>query len=250
MLFISPYVIGSKSARELARLLNIKQIKGHKIMPRNTMIVNWGKDNLDPRHRGRMLILNSSEAVAIARDKIKTLQVLKDSGVSVPDFTTSRTVAQRWMNEDKILYGRHSTTAQQGRGIEIIKADSDTFPTCPLYTLGITKAYEYRVHVFGGKVISYSQKKRRSDVETNPYIKNSDNGWVFCREGVELPESVKLESIKAVAALGLHFGAVDVLCKKGQPYILEINTAPGIEGTTLQDYARAIKETYASNFFR
>ncbi len=250
MLYISPYIIGSKSARELARLLNVKQIKGHKIMPRNTLIVNWGKDNLDPRHRGRMIILNSSESVAIAKDKIKTLQVLKDSGVSVPDFTKNKAVAQRWMNEDKILYGRHSTNSQQGRGIEIIKADSDRFPSCPLYTLGIIKAYEYRVHVFRGKIISYAQKKRRSDTEANPYIKNSDNGWVFCRDGVELPESVAQESIKAVKAIGLDFGAVDVLCKKGQPYVLEINTAPGIEGTTLQDYAKAIKETYASYFFR
>jgi D-alanine-D-alanine ligase-like ATP-grasp enzyme len=38
---------------------------------------------------------------------------------------------------------------------------------------------------------------------------------------------------------GLDFGAVDVIwnAQKEKPYVLEINTAPGLEGQTIADYA-------------
>jgi D-alanine-D-alanine ligase-like ATP-grasp enzyme len=47
-------------------------------------------------------------------------------------------------------------------------------------------------------------------------------------------------SVEAVAALGLDFGAVDIIeDKEGNFYVLEINTAPGLEGHTVTSYAKA-----------
>jgi D-alanine-D-alanine ligase-like ATP-grasp enzyme len=45
-------------------------------------------------------------------------------------------------------------------------------------------------------------------------------------------------------ALGLDFGAADVLfnARRNQAYVLEVNTAPGLEGQTVNDYAEAFKE--------
>jgi glutathione synthase/RimK-type ligase-like ATP-grasp enzyme len=41
-------------------------------------------------------------------------------------------------------------------------------------------------------------------------------------------------------ASGLDFGAVDVIWNERQQraYVLEINSAPGLEGTTIDDYVR------------
>ena len=48
----------------------------------------------------------------------------------------------------------------------------------------------------------------------------------------------------AIKALGLDFGAVDIIYNEAedQHYVLEVNTAPGLEGTTLQKYTEAILE--------
>ena len=48
-----------------------------------------------------------------------------------------------------------------------------------------------------------------------------------------------LDAIKAVELCGLYFGAVDMIWNayKKQGYVLEINTAPGLEGQTVENYA-------------
>ena len=49
--------------------------------------------------------------------------------------------------------------------------------------------------------------------------------------------------IDAVSALGLDFGAVDIIeDADGKLYVLEVNTAPGLEGQTLTLMAEALKE--------
>lgn len=64
----------------------------------------------------------------------------------------------------------------------------------------------------------------------------------MARDGVVVSDETKAEAVKAVAALGLDFGAVDIVIdREGKPVILEVNTAPGIQGTTLTNYKRAIE---------
>lgn len=237
--FITPYNMGSESARELARRLGVLRIKGHKILPRNTTVINWGRSELPLRTRGAVTVLNKPEAVDKARNKLTALTILKSRGVNVPEFTTSVDVVRGWLSEESFAYGRKYVESQQGKGIVIITADSYDIPRLPLYTKAISKAYEFRVHVAGSTVIDFSKKKRRSGGESNPYIKNSDNGWVFCRQDEVLPDMVRQEAIKAVSALGLNFGAVDVLFKErdSKVFVLEVNTAPGLEGTTLDRYS-------------
>ena len=56
-----------------------------------------------------------------------------------------------------------------------------------------------------------------------------------------LPNDVIHQATMAVGCLQLDFGAVDVIWNEAQKraYVLEVNTAPGIEGTTLMRYASA-----------
>ena len=61
-----------------------------------------------------------------------------------------------------------------------------------------------------------------------------------------------MEATKAVAALGLDFGAVDVIYneKYGRAYVLEVNTAPGLgEGIAIM-YARVFMEKLAAHQLR
>ena len=113
----------------------------------------------------------------------------------------------------------------------------------PLYTKYVKKKSEFRVHVFDNEVIHVQEKRRRAGVEdVDNQIRNHDNGWVFCVQNVEAPADVTDQALRAVRAAGVDFGAVDVIYnqKKNEAYVLEINTAPGLEGTTLEKYADAI----------
>jgi len=72
-------------------------------------------------------------------------------------------------------------------------------------------------------------------------VRSNKRGWKF--SGVRLanvPAAVKNAAVKAVEIAGLDFGAVD--CAKGldgNPYIIEINSGPGLQGTALQKYVDA-----------
>ena len=124
----------------------------------------------------------------------------------------------------------------------MVASSIEELVAAPLYTQGIEKDKEYRVHVFKGQVIDYQQKKQRIGVESDSTIRNHSTGWVYTRISVVLPEGVKEQAIKAVDALGLDFGAVDICTDlEGTPFVLEVNTAPGLEGTTLEKYIEAFK---------
>jgi D-alanine-D-alanine ligase-like ATP-grasp enzyme len=98
--------------------------------------------------------------------------------------------------------------------------------------------------VLGGVAAVVQQKLRRSGQaqqdKDSLLIRSYDNGWVFAIDSItyassEIEEQVKQQAIAAVKALGLDFGAVDVIVnKKGtKAYVLEVNTAPGIESPTV-----------------
>ena len=71
---------------------------------------------------------------------------------------------------------------------------------------------------------------------------NCDNGYVFAREGIHKPDTIDVLSVQAIEALGLTYGAVDIIeDKQGNLYVLEINTAFGLEGTTISLVGDAIK---------
>ena len=109
---------------------------------------------------------------------------------------------------------------------------------------------EYRVHVMLGQVIFLQRKALRTDENRpeNPsfIVRNHDNGFIFQHNNIEVPELVQNASVKAVKALGLDFGAVDIKYNQNDNTycILEINSAPGLTGTTLEVYTEAFTNIY------
>jgi glutathione synthase/RimK-type ligase-like ATP-grasp enzyme len=133
--------------------------------------------------------------------------------------------------------------ASAGKGIVI--ADSPhALVEAPLYTQYINKVTEYRVHVFNGKVFHVQEKRKKEDFKNhNELVCNHDNGWVFCIKNVNPSDDVLNAAIAAVSALGMDFGAVDIMVDgDGNPYVLEVNSSPGQEGTTINKYVEMFKE--------
>lgn len=240
MLKILPYKIQSESARDLARALGVKRIiPGGDYRPGyRTTVVNWG---CSEPHFVTSNILNRPEAVRLASNKLSTLKTLKEKGVSVPEFTTHAETAKLWQEDGFRVVVRHKLQSHSGQGIQICQPE-DELPHAPLYTKYTRKDKEFRVHVFKGRAIDWSEKCRRNGAEpVSTLIRNHANGWVFCREGRVIPQFALTNSIEAVAALGLDFGAVDVIVRGDRSWVLEVNTAPGLEGTTLQRYVEAFR---------
>lgn len=246
---IWPYKIGSKGAKTLAKALNTKRVRSNgKYKPNiNHVVINWGNrsvpDWITNCPYPSINVLNEPLLVTIAANKLGCLVALQEGQVSVPEFT----VKKDDLKDKKGLWvARKLLNASCGKGIVLFDPSEDEIPDAPLYVKYVKKKDEYRVHVFRGKVIDVQQKKfKKGNAEnTNFQIRNHANGWVFCREGVEAPPVVEAVALDAVSTIGLDFGAVDVIWneKKQCAYVLEINTAPGLEGTTLQKYVEAIKE--------
>lgn len=239
--FIVPYNPGSVSAKALAQALNVRRSKGMREFKPRSVVVNWGNGKVTIKGRG-LTIFNIPSAVAVASNKLHTFRALQRIGVPTVEFTTSRKEAEGWADENTVIYARQKLTGSSGDGIVVIEY-GDRMVDAPLYTKGFNRSHEYRVHVVDGKVVDFTKKRRREGTpEENSHVKNLSNGWVFCRENVTLPNRVRAASLAAVSGMNLDFGAVDILYREKEDVarVLEVNTAPGLEGTTLERYTVAI----------
>lgn len=249
-IYILPYKMGSQSAKLLAERLGAKRIKtkGSKYKQKaRHKVINWGRSdhhhglNYEKYHHN---VLNNEDCVGTASDKLEAFLALQAAGVPTPKFTTDKEEAKAFFEDHTHVVERHLLRSNSGKGIKI-KARGEELEDAPLYTGLLRKKYEYRVHVVGGETF-VQRKVKRKDVEgeRKQFIFNHDNGYVFAHtpEVVgEIPEGLRELGERAVDALELDFGAVDIAWYKGNGYVLEVNTAPGIEGTTLDFYVDNFK---------
>ena len=251
---VLPYKQGSASAKALAEGLNtlVLRTENSRFRPRPTdLIVNWGsqrKDNLSPAR-----VLNDPEKIRLASDKLAFFTVMSSS------TETSSLVPKHWTDASEIedsefpIVCRTVLSGHSGQGIVIARDRSELVPA-PLYVKYMKKKDEYRVHVGrvdGRKnpdmVIAVQRKAREiavPDSEVNWEIRNHSNGFVFVRNGFTAPVAVVDAARQVFSATGLDFGAVDVIYneRSAAAYVLEVNTAPGMEGRTVEDYVRFIEK--------
>lgn len=212
-----------------------------------SIVINWGSSKAPfSLTVPGMRVLNRPEQTAIASDKLQSFRTLKEAGnISIPEFTESKDEAAKWIEEGAVVVARTQLRAHSGEGIVVCSRVED-LPNCRLFTRYIKKKKEFRAHVVGGRVVDIQQKKQRSDFdgEVNYAVRNHANGWIYAREDIEAPADLEQNAVLAVNALGLDFGAVDIVYneKQNKCFVLEVNTAPGIEGTTVQKYADAFME--------
>lgn len=103
---------------------------------------------------------------------------------------------------------------------------------------------EVRVHVFDDKAIHTGLKVPRfGAVNHHPWIRTYDGGWTIdYSKAVNIHSNRRTLAKKAVAALNLDFGAVDIGIIKGNDMrVLEVNTAPGLDpGPSVEVYTNQI----------
>lgn len=250
---VIPYHTGSRGAREIATALGgrVLRLNGSNFRARRQdTLINWGNTQGIPCHMERVLgiptckIYNSPEDIRDASNKLLFFQRVSDRQPEIiPPF---------WIRAEDIpdnafpIVCRTVLAGHSGEGI-VIASDRASLVRAPLYVKYVKKQDEYRIHV--GKeirpdgvvthIIDVQQKRRRNDHENpNFQIRNLANGFIYAREGVEPPECVLDVARLALTCIDLDFGAVDVIynARENRAYVLEVNTAPGITGTTVERY--------------
>jgi len=207
-------------------------------------VINWGYSN-QPEYLYSST-LNWFFDIANAVDKLETFKLLKEYDVQSVEWTEDMKTALAWQEQGDTVIGRKTLTGYGGAGILIFNKETP-LTHCKLYTKYKKKKNEYRVHVFKGEVIDITQKKKKTDATNlNTKIRNYHNGWVYCRSDIFIPLGIGELAINAMKALCLGHGAVDIIWneKEDKCYVLEINTAPGLVGTTLDKYAQAFSKDF------
>jgi len=101
---------------------------------------------------------------------------------------------------------------------------------------------EFRVHVCDGDAF-YIDEKRPRERGHVARIKNLANGYKYREPRKEYPATIKTEAIKAVEAIGIDFGAVDVsISEDGVVNVFEVNSAPGLRSRTRKLYNKKLVE--------
>ena len=245
---IYPYNIYSESARLLSFSLSdleckrVRENGNYSYQVNNHLIINWGNPRTPKWWKDKITLVNNPKSVAKAQNKLVAFELMNGK-VRIPKFTTLIDEAKEWIKNDRVAVARTLLRGCGGRGIYLVDNENH-LPDCTLYTRYIKKSAEYRIHIFMGTVLHMQKKMLRNGSEGNNFqIRNYNNGWIFGSKNIAVPQDVVEQALLAGKALNLDFGAVDVGWqeKSQKAFVYEVNTAPALEGTTLDLYCQRVR---------
>lgn len=235
-------------------LLRLRTTRATDFRGRNgDLIFNYGRGNIPQEVIGNARIINNPNSVNNASNKVEAFRLFSEAGVPTVENTTDRSTASAWLAYNEVVYARTQTRGHSGEGIIVCHNNlselgsvggvqtSEEVVQAPLYTKGVTGARrEFRLHVLNGQVV-FSQQKRRVEgaEELEHYsnvVRNHHTGWIYAISNVSPNRAGINAAIAAVQALGLDYGAVDIITNQENAWVLEVNTAPGMTGTNLQNF--------------
>ena len=199
-----------------------------------------GRNNLDP-YKGTICWGNSSpernalNGNANRYDKYEAMLRFQEAGVQTPEVFLPKELMKKKNLNGKHILGRNFWH-KQGKDIvpyddleEVqIHANQHDF-----FSVFIPTKNEYRVWVFRDKAIAFYDKQYKGVGEYQGFHRNHDEGFRFefmNRGEFEHAAQTEKMAVKSVKAIGLDFGAVDILKGKDDKlYVLEVNTAPHID---------------------
>lgn len=214
------------------------------------VLIRWGA----PAKVGKKptKVLNRADAIMAASNKRQALETMRAAGVRVPVIFSRKEPhkAQAEFNiphdafpvlgrKDKHVGANDIILCLQAKDLERAIAAG-----CTHFSRYIPTKAEYRVHVFGDQIIKVSQKVLTNPEQAQqPWIRNLGAGYTFRQSEERLSGAARGMATDAVHSLGLTFGAVDIIVgDDGNPYILEVNTAPGLQtDTSLDAYLEQFK---------
>jgi ribosomal protein S6--L-glutamate ligase len=208
------------------------------VIPRvGSRVTRYGSGVVALFEQAGVPVLNRSQAIALARDKVSSLMLLAQHRIRVP-----KTVAMRGLvgvDEALELVGGCPVIVklQQGtHGVGCMMAESPSALISLVETFGamgqevILQQYipsplgDLRVLVIDGTAVASMRRRPRPD----EFRSNLHRGGEA--EAMTLPRRYKTCAEKAARLAGLDVAGVDILETDDGPVVLELNSSPGLEG--------------------
>lgn len=182
--------------------------------------------------------LNESVAITRSRDKLRSMQLLAKKGVALPVTVFAHKTSDPEELIDmvggppvviKLLEGTQGIGVvlgeTRGAAVSIIQAFGgvDTDILVQEY-IKEAKGEDIRCLVVGGKVVA-SMKRKGKEGE---FRSNLHRGGTA--EEVKPTATEKATALAAAKAMGLNVCGVDLLRSNHGPVVMEVNSAPGLEG--------------------
>jgi len=196
---------------------------------------------------------NTSWAISISRDKLRSMQMLSRHTIGIPASAFVRAKnevipAIRRVGGAPVIIKLLEGT----QGVGVILADTEKIAEAIIQTLQSTKqsvlvqkfvkeskGKDFRAFVVGGKVVAAMKRQAQGD----EFRSNVHRGGQATQ--IELGEEYQRTAIHAAHIMGLRVAGVDMLEGEDGPKVLEVNSSPGLEGietSTGIDVAGAIIE--------
>jgi glutathione synthase/RimK-type ligase-like ATP-grasp enzyme len=194
----------------------------------NNGVVCWGAGN--PHAGPHILNANCS-----AFNKLTQLQKLTASGILTVPIVGQ---VPSWMNGHNPIFPVLARKLNHVAGRDIILCRSPKGCRKALvrgrayFTQFIPSSTEYRVWVYRKRHLGTYEKFLKYPWKKKGVNRNYHNGYAFQLVGANaIPRPAVDVAVRCIAALGLDFGAVDILLGNDKKfYVLEVNSAPGVEG--------------------
>lgn len=185
-------------------------------------------------------LLNSADAIAQARNKMRSLQLLSAHGIDIPATVMARDAAE--LREMVGLVGGVPVLVkllqgQERRGIMICESLQSLEATLEaVLGLGhnlIVQQYvkradqDVRVLVVGGEAVAAVRRRPRVGRLTQTLNAGAR------LESIELPDAHRRAAEAAARLMGLEVAAVDMLDLKGTPKVFEVNSSPALHAMEL-----------------
>ena len=237
-IYVYPYTTGSESARLLADRLDALRIRLENstyVHKPDNIVVNWGSSSCPHP------CLNPSHLLKDTVNKLRFFRKMSELGLrsSLPNYWTD---ASEIPQSAYPVLCRTKVEGMDGAGI-VIANNREELVSAQLYTKLIEGCTEYRVTLFKGYGVTDVQlkKERASAVNPHPFIKTYANGWGFVRVHTFPVELTEFAS-KILDATGLDFAGLDIVrTPTGHFKVLEVNSAMGLEGQALDNFAKAVE---------
>ncbi len=185
-----------------------------------------------------VLSANESQAIARARDKLRSLQLLARAGVGLPktgfahstkDIDGLLEVVGKPPYVIKLLEGTQGVgvvMAETRKAAESVIAAFRQLDANILVQRYITEAEntDLRAFVVGGKVVAAMERVAAE----GEFRANLHRGGTA--RHVDLTQAEEETAIAAAEALGLDVSGVDMLRSRVGPLVIEVNASPGLEG--------------------
>jgi glutathione synthase/RimK-type ligase-like ATP-grasp enzyme len=218
-------------------------------------LVNMGKTDPACLPHGRYVLINPPEAVANAADKRLTKQKFQEHNIVTAEWWPDFNIPER-----KFPVVVKHRLGSRGTGVYLMRTPDDLARffesrgedhVKEMFIVERFKnyRYEYRLHATQTGVFLANRKARVEGVPTDQRWKHSFDTSVWFNE--DNPEfrkpdtwdEIKDTACKAVASLGMDFGAVDVKVNtSGKFFIIEVNSAPSLGDSTRSCYLAMIPE--------